>query len=73
LLGVWNILALGLVITIVTIAVLSFPAPLQQLAFDQPNLAVAYFPYVWLPTVVVPIVLFCHAASLYKIWANKLN
>jgi hypothetical protein len=73
LLGVWNILALGLVITIVTIAVLSFPAPFQQLAFDQPNLAVTYFPYVWLPTVIVPIVLFCHAASLYKIWANKLN
>jgi hypothetical protein len=73
LLAVWNVLALGLVITIVTIAVLSFPAPFQQLAFDQPNLAVVYFPFVWLPTVVVPIVLFSHAASLYKIWANKLN
>ncbi len=67
LLAVWNIAALGLVFNIVITAVLCIPSPIQQLAFDQPNRAVLYFPYIWLPTVVVPIVFFCHFASLYKL------
>lgn len=64
----WNIAALLLLANIVTIAVLAFPSPIQQIAFDQPNRAVMYFPYVWLPAVVVPIVLFSHVASLWKLY-----
>ncbi len=65
----WNIFALLLLINIVTNAVLSIPAPFQQLAFEQPNRAVLYFPFVWLPSVVVPVVLFCHLASLNKLFS----
>lgn len=68
LLIVWNIAALLLLINIVTTAVLAFPSPMQQIAFDQPNRAVMYFPYVWLPAIVVPIVLFSHLASLWKLY-----
>lgn len=64
----WNILALLLVFNIVTTAVLCVPSPIQQLAFDQPNRAILYFPYIWLPTVVVPIVLFSHLTSLWKLF-----
>ncbi|HSK72275.1 MAG TPA: hypothetical protein VK892_11300, partial [Pyrinomonadaceae bacterium] len=71
LLIVWNILALGLLINIVTHAILSFPFPFQQFAFDQPNRAVIYFPFIWLPTVVVPIVLFSHLASLWQLFKSK--
>lgn len=67
LLIIWNLFALGLLINIVTHAVLSFPFPFQQLAFDQPNRAVLFFPFVWLPTIVVPLVLFCHLASLWQL------
>lgn len=67
LLIVWNIFALLLLINIVASAVLSFQTPFQQFAFDQPNRAVLYFPFVWLPAAVVPIVLFCHLASLYQL------
>jgi len=38
------------------------------LAFDQPNIAVLYFPFSWLPTYVVPVVLFCHLAALRKLY-----
>lgn len=69
----WNIAALALLAIIVTLAVLAFPSPMQQIALHQPNRAVMYFPYVWLPTVVVPIVLFAHLASLYKLLTNKLS
>lgn len=63
----YNVLGMLLLANIVTIAVLSLPSPIQQLAFDQPNRAVLYFPYVWLPGIVVPIVLFAHLASLWKL------
>jgi hypothetical protein len=67
LLLVWNLLALGLLVNIVTHAILSFPFPFQQLAFEQPNRGVLYFPFIWLPAIIVPIVLFCHLASLWQL------
>ena len=72
LLAAWNIFALLLLINVVATAVLCVPSPLQKLAFDQPNVALFYFPYIWLPTVIVPIVLFCHLASLWKIFRAKV-
>lgn len=68
---VWNLAGLALLLNIVITAVLSAPTPLQMLAFDQPNRAVLYFPFIWLPTIVVPIVLFCHFASLYKLLVTR--
>ncbi len=67
----WNFICLALLINILTIALLSAQTPLQQLAFDQPNVGVAYFPFVWLPAVIVPIVLFSHLASIKKLLSNK--
>jgi hypothetical protein len=40
---VWNFICLGLLITIVTIAVLSAKLPIQQWGFDQPNVAIQHF------------------------------
>jgi len=70
LLIIWNSFALLLLINIVVNAVLSIPSPFQQLAFEQPNRAVLYFPFVWLPAVVVPIVLFSHLASFQQLFSN---
>lgn len=64
----WNVAALILLVTIVTIAVLSFPSPLQTLSHEQPNGAVMYFPYIWLPAIVVPTVFFAHVVSLWKLF-----
>ena len=71
LLIIWNILALGLLVNIVTNAILSFPFPFQQFAFEQPNRAILYFPYIWLPTVIVPIVLFSHLISLWQLFFSR--
>jgi hypothetical protein len=73
LLVVWNVLALGLLVNIVTTALLAFPSPAQRTAFDQPNIAIAYFPFNWLPAIVVPVVLFSHLASLWKLLTNKVS
>jgi hypothetical protein len=75
----WNIICLGLLINIVVHAIFAAPFPFQQLAFDQPNIAVLYFPFVWLPCCIVPLVFFSHLASIrqliveMKVRAEKLR
>ncbi|RED93838.1 hypothetical protein [Marinoscillum furvescens] len=64
---IWNLLALGLLINIVVRAIMATPYFYNPVQFDVPNLAVFYFPYILLPLFVVPGVLFCHVASLYKL------
>lgn len=63
----FNVVGLLLLTNIVTIAILALESPIQKLAFEQPNRGVLYFPYIWLPAMIVPIVLFSHLASLYKL------
>jgi len=67
----WNFLCLGLLANILTIAFLSAKTPFQQLAFHQPNIGVTYFPFVWLPAVIVPIVFFSHITSIYQLLNTK--
>lgn len=67
----YNFLGLALLINIVSIAIMSLPSPFQQIAFEQPNRAVLYFPYSWLPSLIVPIVLFAHLASLLKLFKQS--
>ncbi|MBK8551001.1 MAG: hypothetical protein IPL53_08065 [Ignavibacteria bacterium] len=64
---IWNIICLGLVLNIVINAVLSAPFPFQKFAFDQPNVAVLYFPFVLLPGFIVPVVVLCHLASIRQL------
>lgn len=64
---IWNFVCLGLLFNIVIRAVLAAPTPFQQLAFDQPNIAVLYFPYVWLPAFIVPAVLLSHLVAIRRL------
>ena len=64
---VWNIGCLILLSNIVITAVLSAPSPWQTRAFDQPNVGVLYFPFMWLPGFIVPVVLLSHLTLLGKI------
>lgn len=63
----WNVVCLGLLFNIVVNAALSVPSPFQQFAFDQPNVAILNFPYSWLPTCIVPMVLFSHLAAIRQL------
>ena len=63
----WNILGLLSLANIVSTAVLSAPFPTQQFAFDQPNIALLYFPFVWLPCCIVPIVLLSHLVAIKRL------
>ncbi len=67
----WNIICLILLLNIVINALLSIPGITQQFAFDQPNIAIGYFPFVLLPSCLVPLVLFSHLASIRQILLSK--
>jgi len=63
----WNMICLALLLNIVINAVLAAPTFFQQFAFDQPNIAILYFPFNLLPAVVVPLVLLSHLAALKQL------
>lgn len=63
----WNVLSLGLLLNVVANAVLSAPSPFQRFAFEQPNVAILHFPFVWLPACVVPLVLLAHLAEMRRL------
>jgi hypothetical protein len=63
----WNLGCLALLVNIVTHAILAAPFQFQQIAFERPNVGVLYFPYIWLPAIVVPLVLFSHLTLLRKL------
>ncbi len=63
----WNIISLCLVLFILINGILSAELPFQQFAFDQPNRAIAFFPYILLPATVVPLVVYTHLTDIYKL------
>jgi hypothetical protein len=63
----WNIACLLLLANVVITTVLSAPLPFQKFGFDQPNIALFYFPFTWLPCFIVPVVLFAHLVTLRRL------
>ena len=68
---IWNFICLSLLLNIVVNALFSAPSPIQKFAFDQPNIAILNFPFSWLPTFIVPIVLFGHLTSIRQLLKRK--
>lgn len=68
----WNLFALVLLGNIVITAALSFPSPMQKFGFEQPNVGLTYFPFIWLPAIIVPTVLFAHLSSLWKLLSHRI-
>lgn len=56
----WHLICLFLLFNIVIRGILSAPSPFQQFSFEQPNLAIFFAPYAWLPAFIVPLVLLAH-------------
>jgi hypothetical protein len=63
----WNIACLGLLINIVTIAILSMPTPFQYFTNEPSNTIVTVFPFVLLPTFLVPLAYMLHFFSIRQL------
>lgn len=67
---VWNFTGLALLINVVTHGILTLPS-IQLINTEIPNLALGYFPYVWLPGLFVLSALGLHVLSLSKLLEAK--
>jgi hypothetical protein len=63
----WNMIALVLLLNVLTIGILSAPFVFQAFSFLQPNTAVLYFPFIWLPCFIVPLIFFGHLVSIRQL------
>jgi hypothetical protein len=64
---------MAILLNIVIVAVLSTPVPFRVFMNEPANTVILSFPFVWLPTVVVPIAFLGHIASLRQILSRKLE
>jgi len=64
----YNIGGLLLLVNVLVIAVLSMPTPLRVFHNEPANTLLAYFPYIYLPGVLVPLAYTLHIFSLRQ-WA----
>ncbi len=67
---VWNIFGLLLLINIVTVALLSLPTPFRYFENEPSNTIVTIFPFILLPTFLVPLAYLLHFMSLRKLLIN---
>jgi hypothetical protein len=67
----WNVLALGLLVNIVTTAILATPYFSQIFGFDLPNVGVLHYPFIWLPALIVPAVLLSHLTAIRQLTRRK--
>ena len=66
----WNAMGLGLLLFIIVNAVLSAPTFIQQFGFEQPNVGLLHFPFLWLAAFVAPAVLISHLVSIRQLVMN---
>ncbi len=68
---VWNFVCVALLANVVITAVLSIPSSVQRLNVDSPNLLVTSVPWVLLPAVLVPVVLWAHVAAIVRLFSRE--
>ena len=68
-LATWNVLCLGLLINIVTVAILSMPVPFRVFNNEPANTIVASFPFLLLPGMLVPLAYGLSFLSLRQIFS----
>ncbi|MDH3530866.1 MAG: hypothetical protein OEQ28_14980 [Acidobacteriota bacterium] len=62
---IWNVIGIGLLALVVCVAIVSMPTPMQLLKPD--NVWVAYFPFIWLPTIMVTFAFLGHLVLYRKL------
>ncbi len=68
---VWNVLCMGLLLNILTVAILSMPLPFRVFMNEPANTIVTHFPFVWLPGFLVPLAYGLHFLSLRQLLSTK--
>jgi hypothetical protein len=67
----WNVVCILLLVNVVANALLSLPVRFKNFGFDEANTAVGFFPFLLLPAIVVPLVLFSNIFTIRQLLVNK--
>jgi hypothetical protein len=70
---IWNVVSLLILANIVIVALLSTPMPFRYFMNDPANTIIAYFPFVFLPGLLVPLAYGLHILSLKQVASLKPN
>jgi hypothetical protein len=70
---VWNLIGLSLVTVVLVHGLLSVPYPSQLLHLSVPTFIIAYFPVVWLLTVLVPLAYLLHLVSIRRCLSTHIT
>ena len=70
LVAVWNLIGFGLLANVVGIALLSAPTPMRVFMNEPANVWIVRWPWVWLPTLLVPVALLGHLLVLRWLFAH---
>lgn len=69
----WNFISLGLLINIVTIALLSTASPWRVFMNEPANYIVTHFPIAFLPGLLVPLAYYLHVLSLKQMFSTTIS
>jgi hypothetical protein len=67
----WNVICIVLLLSVVSTAVLALPNRYQDYGFEQPNVALGFFPFLLLPSILVPLVLFSNLAAIRQLLIKR--
>lgn len=67
----WNMMGILLLVNVITVAIISIPGPFKILT--PANIWVAYFPFVWLPTICVMAAIFGHLVITRKLLQSQVK
>lgn len=70
---IWNIVGLILIFFILINGILSSELLFQVFSFEKPNLAMNFFPFILLPSTIVPIVIWTHFSDIFKLLKEMKN
>ncbi len=67
----FNIVGIIILSNVVKTGILSAPTALQKLNFQQANIGVMMYPFIWLVCFIVPLVYFTHILTLWRVIKEK--
>ncbi|MEO6757941.1 MAG: hypothetical protein ABIO24_00700 [Saprospiraceae bacterium] len=70
----WNLVGLCMLLILATLALASIPTELQRLSFHRPLVGILYFPYIWMPSGIFPLIFIAQLVALRRLsWKKNLQ
>ncbi len=62
----WNLVSLAFLLILATMTLASIPTIMQALSFQRPMVGILYFPYIWMPSGIFPLIFIAQLVVLRR-------